>query len=66
VRSTITTGKSLTLYLALPEEHLAHAKDSHAFLYTNWWRDRDIQILNKRFFSFEPQAYDTINLNDYE
>jgi hypothetical protein len=66
VRSTITTGKSLTLYLALPEEHLEHAKDSHAFLYTNWWRDRDIQILNKRFFSFEPQAYDTINLNDYE
>lgn len=66
VRSTITTGKSITLYLALPEEHLEHAKNSHAFLYTNWWRDRDIQILNKRFFSFEPQPYDTINLNDYE
>ncbi len=66
MRSTIVNGKSVTLYLANADENLIHAKESDAFLYTNWWRDRKVSELNPRYFSFLNQPYDTINLSTYE
>ena len=66
MRSTIERGIPVTLYLYQPIENLKFAQQTDAFLYTNWWRDRTVNDLNPRYFSFFNHPYDSINLSTYE